>query len=80
MQENRIGRITAILEEQMGHCRTALNNCTAGIARRGSYESWEMRMMLSMMQTCAQFASVIGRLEARGSPEKNPENGSSIPQ
>lgn len=77
--DTRNQRMAAALEEEFQSCHNLLSGALAGVAKRGSFQDWEMRSILGLMRTTAQVAAIISKLQGKA-PQKNLENRGSIPQ
>jgi hypothetical protein len=80
--ESRTERIAASLEKRFEDCSELAHSCLVASERYGEPTEWHLRSTALFLQTSAQIAGVIARLEAQSAREKprDPENRGSIPQ
>jgi hypothetical protein len=80
--ESRTERIAAALEQRFEDCSAIAHECVVAGEKHGQTTEWHLRSTALFLQTSAQIAGVIARLEALAARDKarDVENRGSIPQ
>ena len=80
--ESRIERIAAALEQRFEDCSHLAHSCAVESEKHAAFTEWNLRSTALFLQTSAQIAGVIARLEALAARDKtrDSENRGSIPQ